>query len=238
MLYEVQIRDFSINTNSGTAPANRGKYLGMVEAGTKTPQGLKSGIDHLNELGITHVHLLPANDYAGGDERQKADEYTWYNWGYDPVLYDTPEGSYASNPDGTVRQVEFKKMVQAFHQHHIGVILDVVFNHTAGTGTGPFSIFDKISRGYYYRTDASGRYANATGCGNEFASERPMARKLIVDTIKYWMREYHIDGFRFDLMGILDRETMLEVYREAKQINPNVIIYGEGWDRKRCCHQK
>lgn len=238
VLYEVHIRDFSINTNSGIAPTNRGKFLGMVEASTKTPQGLKSGIDHLNELGITHVHLLPGNDYAGGDERQNADEYTWYNWGYDPVLYDTPEGSYASNPDGTSRQVEFKKMVQAFHRHHIGVVLDVVFNHTAGTGVGPFSIFDKIFPGYYYRTNASGRYANATGCGNEFASERPMARKFIVDSIKYWMREYHVDGFRFDLMGILDRESMLEVYREAREINPNAIIYGEGWDMEKVLPSK
>jgi pullulanase len=231
ILYEVHIRDFSINTNSGIS--HRGKYLGMIEEGTKTPEGGKSGIDHLNELGITHVHLLPVNDYAGGDERQKADEYTWYNWGYDPVLFNSPEGSYASDPDGTARQKEFKRMVQAFHQHHIGVVLDVVFNHTASTGSKSFSIFDKTFPRYYYRTDASGRYANGTGCGNEFASERPMARKFIVDTIKYWMTEYHVDGFRFDLMGILDRDTMLEVCREAKKINPNTIIYGEGWDMEK-----
>jgi pullulanase len=233
ILYEVHIRDFSINTNSGTIMANRGKYLGMVEEGTKTPEGEKSGIDHLQELGITHVHLLPVNDYAGGDERQKVDEYSWYNWGYDPVLFNTPEGSYASNPDGTARQKEFKKMIQAFHRHHIGVVLDVVFNHTASTGSNRFSIFDKIFPRYYYRTEASGRYANGTGCGNEFASERPMARKFIADTIKYWMTEYHVDGFRFDLMGILDRETMLEVYLEAKKINPSAIIYGEGWDMEK-----
>ena len=233
ILYEVHIRDFSINTNSGTTAANRGKYLGMVEDGTKTPQGRKSGIDHLNELGITHVHLLPVNDYAGGDERQKVDQYTWYNWGYDPVLFNTPEGSYASDPDGTARQKEFKRMVQAFHRHNVGVVVDVVFNHTASTGSNPFSIFDKIFPRYYYRTDATGRYANGTGCGNEFASEKPMARKLIVDSIKYWMTEYHVDGFRFDLMGMLDRETMLEVYREAKKINPNAIIYGEGWDMEK-----
>jgi pullulanase len=231
ILYEVHVRDFSINTNSGIA--NRGKFLGMVEAGAKTPEGESSGIDHLQELGITHVHLLPVNDYAGGDERQKAGEYTWYNWGYDPVLYDTPEGSYATDPDGTARQKEFKSMVQGFHQHHIGVVLDVVFNHTAQTGSARFSIFDKIVPRYYYRMDASGRYANATGCGNEFASEWPMARKFIVDSIKYWMTEYHVDGFRFDLMGILDRDTMLEVYREAKKINPNAIIYGEGWDMEK-----
>jgi pullulanase len=116
--------------------------------------------------------------------------------------------------------------------------LDVVFNHTAGTGLSPFSTFDKIFPAYYYRMDASDRYANATGCGNEFASEQPMARKFIVDTIKYWMREYHVDGFRFDLMGILDRETMLEIYREAKKINPNVIIYGEGWDMEKVLPSK
>lgn len=233
ILYEAHIRDFSINTNSGTSLLNRGKYMGMVEDGTETPEGEKSGINHLEELGITHVQLLPVQEYASGDERQKADEYTWYNWGYDPVLFNTPEGSYASDPDGTARQKEFKKMVQAFHRHHIGVVLDVVYNHTASTGAKPASIFDKIFPGYYYRTDASGRYANGTGCGNEFASERPMARKLIVDSIKYWMTEYHVDGFRFDLMGMLDRDTMLEVYRAAKKINPNAIIYGEGWDMER-----
>jgi len=231
VLYEVHVRDFSINPNSGIA--HRGKYLGMVEADTKTPEGEKSGLDHLTELGITHVHLLPVNDYAGGDERQKVDEYTWYNWGYDPALYFTPEGSYATDPDGTTREKELKQMVQSFHQHGIGVVVDVVFNHTASTGFQPFSVFDKIFPRYYYRTDATGRYANGTGCGNEFASERPMARKFIVDCIKYWMTEYHVDGFRFDLMGILDRDTMLEVHREAMKINPNAIIYGEGWDMEK-----
>ncbi len=233
VLYEVHIRDFSINTNSGTSPVNRGKYLGMVEPGTKNSAGAKTGIDHLKDLGITHVHLLPVNEYVSGDERQKVDEYTWYDWGYDPVLYQTPEGSYATDPDGTARQIEFKKMVQEFHRQNIGVVVDVVFNHTAATGLAPFSIFDKVCPGYYYRTEASGKYANATGCGNEFASERPMARKFIVDSIKYWLTEYHVDGFRFDLMGILDRNTMLEVFREAKKINPNVIIYGEGWDMEK-----
>ena len=233
VLYEAHVRDFTINSNSGVPAAMRGKYLGMVQEGTKTPDGEKSGIDHLAELGITHVHLLPVSDYAGGNERQPADKYTWYNWGYDPVLYNTPEGSYASEPDGTARQKEFKRMVQAFHQHNIGVVLDVVYNHTANTGSNPFSIFDKIFPRYYYRTDASGRYANGTRCGNELASERPMVRKFIVDSIKYWMTEYHVDGFRLDLMGIEDRDTMLQVYRAAKKINPSAIIYGEGWDMER-----
>ena len=229
VLYEVHIRDFSINRSSGISDDQRGKYLGMVQGNTRTPDGEKSGISHLKELGISHVHLLPAFDYAGGDEKQKADEYTWYDWGYDPMLYNTPAGSYATNPDGTTRQKEFKKMVQAFHKNNIGVVMDVVYNHTASTGSSPASIFDKVFPHYYYRLDETGRYANATGCGNEFASEKPMAGKFIVDSIKYWMTEYHIDGFRFDLMGIEDRETMREVYREARKINPNVIIYGEGW---------
>ena len=229
VLYEVHLRDFSINKNSGVSETNRGKYLGMVHTGTRSPDGQKTGMDHLKELGITHVHLLPVNDFAPGDERQKADEYTWYNWGYGPVLFNTPEGSYASDPDGTARQREFKQMVQEFHRNNIGVVVDVVFNHTFDTGHSRYSIFDKILPHYYYRMDATGHYANSTGCGNEFASEKPMARKFILDSIKYWMREYHVDGFRFDLMGALDRETMLEAFRAAKQINPGVIFYGEGW---------
>jgi pullulanase len=229
VLYEVHIRDFSINTNSGVSGAHRGKFPGMVEEHSRTPEGESSGISHLQELGITHVHLLPAFDYAGGDETQKADDYTWYNWGYDPFLYNVPEGSYATDPNGTTRQREFKEMIQAFHRHGLGVVMDVVYNHTAATGSGPASVFDKVYPRYYYRLDQTGRYANATGCGNEFASEKPMARKFIVDSIKYWMTEYHLDGFRFDLMGILDRDTMREVGREAKKINPNVILYGEGW---------
>jgi len=236
VLYEAHVRDFSINRFSGIA--KRGKYLGMVAAGTKTIGGAKTGLDHLEELGITHVHILPVSDYANGDEKQKVNEYTWYNWGYDPVLYNVPEGSYASNPDGTSRQKEFKQMVQGFHQCHIGVVMDVVFNHTAATGLSRFSIFDKTYPGYYYRMAATGRYANATGCGNELASERPMVRKFIVDSIKYWMTEYHVDGFRFDLMGILDRDTMLEVYQAAKKINPNAILYGEGWDMEKVLPQK
>lgn len=233
VLYELHIRDFSINRNSGTSEQCRGKYLGLAQPGTRTRAGQRSGLDHLKELGVTHVHLLPTFDYANGDETQPADQYTWYNWGYDPVLYNTPEGSYASVPDGTARQKEFKQMVQSLHQNHIGVIFDAVYNHTAATGARLMSIFDKIVPRYYYRLDEQGRYANATGCGNEFASEKPMARKFIVDSVKFWMTEYHIDGFRFDLMGIEDRDTMLEVYREAKKINPNAIIYGEGWEMER-----
>jgi pullulanase len=233
ILYEVHVRDFTIHPGSGVPDNIRGKFLGMVQPGTRTPGGEATCFDHLKELGVTHVHLLPVFDFAGGDETEQAGSYTWYNWGYDPVLYNTPEGSYATNPDGATRQKEFKQMVQAFHRHHLGVVMDVVFNHTAATGSAKASIFDKIFPGYYYRMDSSRRYANSTGCGNELATECPMVRKFIVDSIKYWMTEYHVDGFRFDLMGILDRETMLEVYREAKKINPSAIIYGEGWSMEK-----
>jgi pullulanase len=233
VLYELHVRDFSIHPKSGMPDERRGKYLGLVQSGTKAPSGASTGLDHLKELGITHVHILPTFDYANGDERQAADQYTWYNWGYDPVLYNTPEGSYASNPDDTTRQREFKRMVQELHKNNIGVIFDAVFNHTAATGADPRSVFDKVVPRYYYRIDQNGRYAEATGCGNEVASEKPMVRKFILDSVKYWMTEYHIDGFRFDLMGITDRDTMLAVYREAKRINPNAIIYGEGWQMER-----
>ena len=229
IIYEAHVRDLTIHPSAGTAPERRGKYLGLVQPGSRTPTGAATGIDHLKELGITHVHLLPTFDYANGDETQSADRYTWYNWGYDPVLYNTPEGSYASDPDGTARQREFKQLVQVLHRQGIGVIFDAVYNHTAATGTNAVSVFDKVVPRYFYRFDAKGAYGNATGCGNELASERPMVRKFIVDSIRYWMTEYHIDGFRFDLMGIEDRETMLEVYRVVKQINPGALIYGEGW---------
>ena len=229
VIYEIHTRDFTLHPSAGTAPDRRGKYLGLIQTGAKTPTGQATGLDHLVELGVTHVQLLPTYDFAAGNERQTAADYDWYSWGYDPLLYQNPEGSYASNPDDTSRQRELKQVVQSFHQHGLGVVLDVVFNHTAATGTGPASVFDKVYPGYFYRRDAAGHYVNGTGCGNELASEKPMVRKFIVDSIKYWLTEYHVDGFRFDLMGILDRETMLEVYREAKAINPSVMIYGEGW---------
>ncbi len=229
ILYEAHVRDFTINPQSGVNPEWRGRFLGFAQSGTVNSAGLATGLDHLVELGITHVHLLPVFDYAGGDERQGPGSYTWYDWGYDPVLYDNLEGSYSTQPNGTSRQAEFKKLIMALHRRGIGVVLDVVFNHTDAVGDAPFSIFDKIYPGYFYRTDAAGHPANASGCGNEFASERPMARKFILDSIQYWMREYHVDGFRFDLMGLLDKTTMKAVYQAAKAINPSAIIYGEGW---------
>jgi len=233
VLYELHLRDFTISRTSGVPDAIRGRYLGLTAAGTRSPSGEKTGLEHLSELGITHVHLLPVFDYAFGDETEETNRYTWYNWGYDPVLFNTPEGSYASSADGSARQREFKLLVQALHARGIGVVLDTVYNHTAQTGDGEYSVFDKVVPGYYYRRNPDGSYANASGCGNEFASERPMARKFIVDSIRYWMREYHIDGFRFDLLGLIDRETMQEIRREAKKINRSAILYGEGWNMEK-----
>lgn len=233
VIYELHVRDFTIASSSGVASEHRGKYLGLIESGTMNPDGESTGLDHLVEMGVTHVHLLPVQDYPFGDETETAETYSWYDWGYGTMLFNTPEGSYASDPDGTVRQREFKQMVQALHRKNIGVVLDVVYNHTAATGTARESVFDKVFPHYFYRHDAAGNYTSASGCGNDVASQRPMARKFIVDSVKYWMTEYHVDGFRFDLMGLIDRETMLAVYREAKRINPNAIIYGEGWDMER-----
>ncbi|MBP7866290.1 MAG: type I pullulanase [Acidobacteria bacterium] len=230
VICEMHLRDVSIHPSSGVPPAHRGKYLGAVQGGTRSPEGLATTLDHLAELGVTHVHLLPTFDYGTGDETEPAARYTWYNWGYDPVLYNAPEGSYASDPDGTARQREFKQMVQAFHRRGIGVVLDCVYNHTFRTGGDPFSVFDKVFPGYYYRFNPDGTYADGSQCRNEVASERPMVRKFIVDSIRHWLEEYHVDGFRFDLMGLMDRETMLELAREARRVNPGVLLYGEGWD--------
>ncbi|MFA6074238.1 MAG: type I pullulanase [Negativicutes bacterium] len=230
IIYEIHTRDMSISTTSGVSDAARGKFLGLTEAGTLGPNNVYTGLDHIKELGVSHVHLLPVFDYGVGNELQKYNQYDWYDWGYDPALYNNIEGSYAIDPHGDNRQLEFKTMVTRFHQNNIGVICDVVYNHTFQTGDGQFSVFDKIVPYYYYRVDNSGGYISGSGCGNDVASEKPMVRKFIVDSCKYWVSEYHIDGLRFDLMGLHDKQTMLEVYKEVRKINPNAIIYGEGWD--------
>jgi len=157
--------------------------------GSRTPAGERTGIDHLKGIG-RHAMCISCRPLImpRATKRNPVDQYTWYNWGYDPVLYNTPEGSYSTRPDGTARQKEFKQMVQALHKQNIGVVFDAVYNHTAATGTHPMSVFDQVVPGYYYRIDRNGQYANGTGCGNEFASEKPMARKFIVDSIKFWMR--------------------------------------------------
>ncbi|NCB07332.1 MAG: type I pullulanase [Bacteroidia bacterium] len=185
---------------------------------------MSTGLAHLKELGITHVHLLPVNDFFTVDEEKPLEKY---NWGYDPLHYNAPEGSYSTNPyDGAVRINEFKKMVKSLHAAGIGVILDVVYNHTYFAKE---SVFNQTVPGYFYRQKPDGTFANASGCGNEIASERAMVRKFIVDSLKYWQQEFHIDGFRFDLMGILDLETIKMVRAEMDKLHPGILLYGEGW---------
>lgn len=223
VIYEMHHRDFSVAANSGIS--NKGKFLALTENGTTAPEGVSTGIDHLKQLGITHLHILPSFDYASVDE-SRPQEGT-YNWGYDPKNYNVPEGSYSTNPtDPAVRVCEFKEMVQSLHQNGIRVILDVVYNHTY---TGDGSNFSLTAPGYFYRHNPDGSYSNASACGNETASERAMVRRYIVESVKYWAKEYHIDGFRFDLMGIHDIETMNAVKASLAEVDPSIFVYGEGW---------
>lgn len=223
VLYEVHMRDFSIASNSGMQ--HQGKFLAFTEEGTTNEFGASTGIDHLKELGVTHVHLLPSYDYASIDETKLDDNA--YNWGYDPLNYNVPEGGYATDPyDPVVRIKEFKQMVQAIHQAGMRVVMDVVYNHTF---TGADSHLNLSAPGYFYRFNEDGSWSDASGCGNETASEREMVRKFIVESVVYWAKEYHIDGFRFDLMGIHDIETMNQVRKALDEVDPTIFIYGEGW---------
>ncbi len=223
VIYEMHHRDFSVHQNSGIV--NKGKFIAMLENGTLSANGEKTGIDHLKELGITHVHILPSYDYYTVDETRLIDRQ--YNWGYDPLNYNAPEGSYSTNPvDPATRVTEMKKMVQALHNAGIGVVMDVVYNHT---GLGDDSNFSLTAPGYYYRHRPDGSYSDAAACGTETASDRKQVSDYIVNSVKYWMEEYHIDGFRFDLMAIHDTETMNRVYETLKAINPSTLVYGEGW---------
>ena len=222
IIYEGSVRDFTMDESSGVF--HNGKFLGLTEANTTNHFGEATALDYISDLGITHVQILPAFDFETVDEKnQKAQ----YNWGYDPDNYNVPEGSYAVSPyDGAVRIQEMKQMVLALHSRGIGVIMDVVFNHTYRRDD---SNLQKIVPDYYYRSDENG-YTNGSGCGNEVASDRPMAQKLIVDSLIYWAKEYHIDGFRFDLMGVLDIDTMNVIAERLKEIRPDIYLYGEGWN--------
>lgn len=224
LIYEIHIRDMSIHPASGIK--NKGKYLGLTEENTSTPDGTPTGIAHLKELGVTHVHLLPSFDFQSIDETKPESERN-YNWGYDPYLYNVPEGSYSTNPEqGGVRIREYKQMVKALHDAGIGVILDVVYNHTGSTEN---SVFNQLVPNYYYRQNETGGFSDASACGNETASERAMVRNFIVQSVEYWAKEYHLDGFRFDLMGIHDIKTMNILTQSLHKINPNIFVYGEGW---------
>jgi pullulanase len=223
IIYELHVRDASIAENSGIK--NKGKYLGLTETGTKNAQGMPTGLDHIKELGITHVHLLPVFDFYSIDESKL--EKQQYNWGYDPLNYNVPDGSYSTNPyDGVTRINEFKQMIQAFHKNGLRVVMDVVYNHTRLTED---SYWNQLVPGYYYRHTNDGKFSNATACGNETASERYMMRKFILESVLYWVKEYHIDGFRFDLMGVHDIETMNLISGELHKIKPDILLYGEGW---------
>ena len=222
IIYEGSVRDFTMDESSGVF--HNGKFLGLTEANTTNHFGEATALDYISGLGVTHVQILPAFDFETVDEKnQKAQ----YNWGYDPDNYNVPEGSYAVSPyDGAVRIQEMKQMVLALHSRGIGVIMDVVFNHTYRRDD---SNLQKIVPGYYYRSDETG-YTDGSGCGNEVASDCPMVQKLIVDSLIYWAKEYHIDGFRFDLMGVLDIDTMNVIAERLKEIRPDIYLYGEGWN--------
>ena len=223
IIYELHVRDYSIYLNSGIQ--HKGKFLGLTELNTKNAEDLSTGLDHIKSLGVTHIHLLPSYDFFTIDESKL--EENQYNWGYDPQNYNVPEGSYATNPkDGAIRIREFKKLVQTLHQNGLRVIMDVVYNHTGHTEA---SNFNQLVPGYYYRQNSEGGFSDASGCGNETASERPMMRKFIIDSVRYWAEEYHIDGFRFDLMGIHDIDTMNQIREILKEIDPTIFVYGEGW---------
>ena len=219
IIWEVHVRDFSNRIEGSKYP---GKYLAFTEKGLKNASGEAVGIDYLTDLGITHVHLQPVYDYATVDET-KCDSF---NWGYDPKNYNAPEGSYSTDPyHGEVRINEFKQMVQALHENGIGVVMDVVYNHTYDANAN----LNKIVPYYYYRYTSTGVNSNGSGCGNETASERKMFRKFMVDSVTYWASEYHIDGFRFDLMGLHDLDTMQAIEQAVHKINPKTLLYGEGW---------
>ena len=221
VIYELHHRDFSIDASSGIT--NKGKFLALTEP---------RAIEHLKKLGITAVHILPSFDYASVDET-KLDQ-PQYNWGYDPLNYNVPEGSYSTNPyDPAARVKEFKQMVMALHKAGIRVFLDVVYNHTFDIAG---SNFERTYPGYFYRYAKDGQPGNGSGCGNETASERPLMRQFMIESVKYWVNEYHIDGFRFDLMGVHDIETMNAIRAEVSKIDPHLFIYGEGWSAGSCVY--
>lgn len=223
ILWEAHVRDFSVHPSSGIT--HKGKFLAFTEKGTKNPQGEKTGLDHLVDLGITHIHLLPAFDFNSIDETRL--EANAFNWGYDPKNYNVPEGSYSTDPhDGRVRIREFKEMVKTLHENGIRVIMDVVYNHVFHA---PSSSFEQLVPGYYFRMNEDGSFSNGSACGNETASERAMMRKFMIESVVHWVREYHVDGFRFDLMGLHDIETMKAIRAALDEIDPSIYVYGEGW---------
>lgn len=223
IIYELHIRDASIDPSSGIV--HKGKFLGLAEEGSHSPDGLSTGLAHLKELGVTHIHLLPFFDFHSVDESRP--DSPQYNWGYDPLNYNAPEGSYSTDAANATKRIrELKQMIAALHRNGLRVVMDVVYNHTGTTGS---SYFNQLVPGYFYRHKADGSFSDATACGNETASELPMMRKFMIESVLYWCREYHIDGFRFDLMGVHDITTMNEIADSLRRIKPDILLYGEGW---------
>ncbi len=223
IIYEMSIRDFTVDKNSGVK--FKGKYLGMVEKNTHTENLHATGLDYLIDLGITHVQILPFFDFFGINE---LDSEKMYNWGYNPQQYNTPEGSFSSNPNDVYSRInELRMMINAIHENNMGIIMDVVYNHVHDIDEFPFN---HMVPGYFYRYDIHGMPTNGSGCGDDLATERDMVRRFIIDSIKYWAKVYKVDGFRFDLMGMIDIETMNRIRRELDEINPRILIYGEGWN--------
>ena len=224
IIYELHIRDFSISETSGIV--NKGKFLGLTEKNTTNASGISTGLDYLIDLGITHIQILPMFDYATVDEANLTEPQ--YNWGYDPLNYNVPEGSYSTDPfDPFNRIFELKQMIRTLHENGLRVIMDVVYNHVYDPKD---QALERTVPGYFYRYNADGSLANGTGVGNDTASERHMMRKYIIDSVKYWAKEYHLDGFRFDLMGIHDSVTMNAIREALDKIDPSIIIIGEGWE--------
>lgn len=225
IIYEAGVRDLTADKNANVQ--HPGQFLGLTQEGTKTDTGYPTGLDYLKKLGVTHVQFLPMYDFGSIDEAHPSNAY---NWGYDPVNYNVPEGSYSSKPaDPAARILEMKEMINALHKQGLRVVMDVVYNHVYGLDK---QAFDKVVPGYYFKYDDNGNMVDDIGMGNAVASQRRMVRKYIVDSVKYWAKNYHIDGFRFDTMGVLDTDTMAEVYKEINKINPGTLIYGEGWEVK------
>ncbi|MBS4538368.1 type I pullulanase [Clostridium sp. D2Q-11] len=225
IIYEVHIKDFTFSKASGVK--ERGKYLGFIEYNTDY-KGFKTGLNHLKELGVTHIHLMPIYDFFTVDEdKKKFSRSDNYNWGYDPELYNVPEGSYATNPEDPITRIkELKTLIMTLHNEGFKVIIDVVYNHTYKSQDSNFNI---IMPNYYHRLNPNGSFSNGSGTGNEISSEKPMARKFIIDSLLYWVKEYKVDGFRFDLMALIDIDTIELAIEELRRINPAILIYGESW---------
>ena len=232
VIYEVHVRDMTISETSGVPEDLRGTFLGLGMAGTtytKNGRTVSTGLDHMKELGITHVQIQPFYDYSSVDETNvsRVASKTNYNWGYDPQNYNVPEGSYSTDPyDGYCRIKELKEMVMAMHREGLSINMDVVYNHTSASDNSNFNLLVPY---YYYRTKASGTFYNGSGCGNEMASERFMVNKFFRESCKFWIDEYHLSGFRFDLMGLIDNQTMIDIYKDCSKIYPQIMIYGEPW---------